>query len=79
MNGTAPPLESDADLIRTPDAFAEMIAGRSPASVVHRDERVMAFLDVQPITEGQTLVVPLRTVRFLDEPSEAETAQRSIV
>ncbi len=73
MSNTAvPTLESDADLAAAPDVFAEIIAGRLPASVVYRDELVMAFMDIQPITEGHTLVVPLRAARFLDELSDME-------
>lgn len=44
----------------TPCVFCEIIAGRSPASVVHRDEDMVAFLDIQPVNEGHTLVVPRR-------------------
>jgi len=38
--------------------FCEIVAGRSPASVVHGDDDVVAFLDVMPINAGHTLVVP---------------------
>jgi histidine triad (HIT) family protein len=39
--------------------FCEIIAGRAPASVVHRDEQCVAFMDVQPINPGHLLVVPI--------------------
>ena len=39
--------------------FCEIIASRTPASVVHRDEQCMAFMDISPITPGHLLVVPL--------------------
>jgi diadenosine tetraphosphate (Ap4A) HIT family hydrolase len=39
--------------------FCEIIAGRTPASIVHRDEQCMAFMDISPITPGHLLVVPL--------------------
>ncbi len=38
--------------------FCEIVAGRSPASVVYRDDDVVAFMDIQPVNEGHTLVVP---------------------
>ena len=81
MNKTTnlPPLESDADLIATPDVFAKIIAGRSPASIVYRDESVIAFMDIQPMNQGHTLVVPLRPARFLDELSDVEAARIFVV
>ena len=30
----------------------------SPASIVYEDERVTAFLDIRPLNEGHTLVIP---------------------
>jgi histidine triad (HIT) family protein len=47
---------------RKPEAscvFCDIIAGRAAASVVHRDERCMAFMDIRPVTPGHLLVVPL--------------------
>ena len=38
--------------------FCEIIAGTSPASWVYEDDTVVAFMDVQPITQGHMLVVP---------------------
>jgi histidine triad (HIT) family protein len=29
-----------------------------PASIVYEDEKVMAFLDIKPLNEGHTLVIP---------------------
>ena len=38
--------------------FCRIVAGESPASVVHEDELVVAFLDILPVANGHTLVVP---------------------
>jgi histidine triad (HIT) family protein len=38
--------------------FCEIIRGESPASFTHEDDTVIAFMDVQPITQGHMLVVP---------------------
>ena len=32
--------------------FCDILAGRGEASVVHEDEHVVAFMDIQPVTEG---------------------------
>jgi histidine triad (HIT) family protein len=38
--------------------FCEIIAGVTPASVVYRDDLVIAFMDIRPLVEGHLLVVP---------------------
>jgi histidine triad (HIT) family protein len=47
--------------------FCEIIAGRAPASFVYRDEQCAAFMDVQPVTAGHLLVVPVRHAESLAE------------
>ncbi|MGN6742459.1 MAG: HIT family protein [Amnibacterium sp.] len=44
----------------TPDecVFCAIAAGRAQASVVHEDETALAFLDLNPVTQGHLLVVP---------------------
>ena len=60
--------------------FCLIIAGQVPAAVIHRDERVIAFLDTRPIRPGHTLVVPLHHEAsvFSLEPT-AYTAVFSVV
>lgn len=44
---------------RTPRcAFCAIVAGRLPATVVHRDARTVAFLDLRQANPGHVLVVP---------------------
>ena len=38
--------------------FCKIVAGQIPAARVYEDEVVLAFLDVGPISDGHTLVVP---------------------
>ncbi len=45
--------------------FCEIVAGRSPASVVHEDADAIAFLDLYPIQEGHVLVIPKEHIRDL--------------
>ena len=42
-----------------PCVFCSIIAGESPASIVFRDAKTMAFMDIQPVTEGHTLLIPM--------------------
>ena len=41
-----------------PCVFCQIVAGESPASVVYQDEQVTAFLDISPVNQGHTLLVP---------------------
>lgn len=38
--------------------FCAIVAGESPAEVVHETDDTIAFLDIAPWTRGHTLVVP---------------------
>ncbi len=51
--------------------FCGIVAGTTPAHVVHRDDEVVAFLDIAPLFEGHTLVVPTRHLPTLaDLPAQ---------
>ena len=45
--------------------FCDIVAGRGPASLVHSDETVIAFLDLRPVTTGHLLVIPRAHAAFL--------------
>jgi len=45
--------------------FCDIVAGRGPASVVHADETVLAFLDIRPLTTGHLLVIPRAHAPYL--------------
>ena len=47
--------------------FCDIVAGCAPASVVHRDERCMAFMDIRPIAPGHLLVIPNDHAAFLGD------------
>jgi histidine triad (HIT) family protein len=47
--------------------FCKIIAGALPAGVVYRDETVMAFMSLQQLTEGHTLVIPIRHFKNIYE------------
>jgi histidine triad (HIT) family protein len=38
--------------------FCRIIQGSAPASVVHADERAVAFMDIRPVNPGHVLVIP---------------------
>ena len=38
--------------------FRKIIAGEIPCHRVYEDEKVLAFLDINPLSRGHTLVIP---------------------
>lgn len=59
--------------------FCEIIAGKSPATVVHEWTDAVAIVPLRPCTEGHTLVIPRRHVRdaTVDPDVTAATARRA--
>lgn len=55
--------------------FCDIAAGAAPASLIYRDDRVVAFCDTEPFTTGHSLVVPLRHGATLADTT-AEDAMR---
>jgi histidine triad (HIT) family protein len=47
--------------------FCKIAAGEAPATIVHEDERTLAFMDINPATRGHMLVIPRRHARDLLE------------
>lgn len=45
-----------------PTVFSRIIAGELPGTFVWRDERCVAFLSINPLAHGHTLVVPIDEV-----------------
>jgi histidine triad (HIT) family protein len=50
--------------------FCEVLRGDSPASFVHQDDTVVAFMDIQPIARGHMLVVPREHVVLMSDLNE---------
>lgn len=52
-----------------PTVFTRIIAGEIPGTFVYRDERCVAFLSINPLANGHTLVVPVEEVdHWIDLP-----------
>lgn len=45
--------------------FSRIIAGEIPSYKIHEDERYYAFLDINPLAEGHTLVIPKTETDYL--------------
>jgi histidine triad (HIT) family protein len=51
-------------------AFCSIVKGDAPASIVCSDDKVLAFMDNQPINSGHVLVIPKVHVSQLSELDE---------
>ncbi len=54
--------------------FCAIVAGEAPARPVYEDDQTLAFLDINPITEGHTLVIPKRHAADLHEITSDDLA-----
>ncbi|MBY0263703.1 MAG: HIT family protein [Phycisphaerales bacterium] len=54
--------------------FSKIIRGEIPCHKVYEDERVLAFLDVNPLSPGHTLVIPKEAKAHLHELSDEAAA-----
>jgi len=54
--------------------FGKIIEGKIPCHKVYEDERVLAFLDINPLTRGHTLVLPKEPAETLDKLSDESAA-----
>jgi histidine triad (HIT) family protein len=50
--------------------FCQILRGDAPASFVHQDDTVVAFMDIQPITRGHMLVVPREHAVLMSDLNE---------
>lgn len=59
--------------------FCAIVAGRAPARILHETDDTLAFLDINPITEGHALVIPKRHATDLHdiEPDDLAATARS--
>ena len=61
-----------------PTIFSKIIAGEIPSYKVAEDERFYAFLDINPLVKGHTLVVPKREVDYIFDLSDEELAAMQV-
>jgi len=54
--------------------FGKIVRGEIPCNKVYEDEKVLAFLDINPLSEGHTLVVPKEPAQTLDGLSDESAA-----
>jgi len=48
-----------------PSIFTRIVQGEIPSYKVYEDEHTLAFLDINPLAKGHTLVIPKKEVDYL--------------
>ncbi len=48
-----------------PSIFSRIVSGELPCYKVAEDEKHLAFLDIQPLAKGHTLVIPKKEVDYI--------------
>ena len=58
--------------------FSRIIAGEIPCYKIAEDDRFFAFLDINPVNWGHTLVVPKRETDYIFDIDDEELAAMAI-
>lgn len=58
--------------------FSRIIAGEIPCYKVAESDKFFAFLDINPLVKGHTLVVPKKEVDYIFELDDAELGEMMI-
>src|ERR1700740_455802 len=54
--------------------FGKIIRGEIPCHKIYEDDKVLAFLDINPLSDGHALVVPKEPAETLDRLSDESAA-----
>jgi histidine triad (HIT) family protein len=65
-------LQHEASMTDT--VFGKIIRGQIPCHKVYEDDKVLAFLDINPLSAGHTLVVPKEPAESMDRLSDEAAA-----
>ena len=58
--------------------FSKIVAGEIPSYKVAENERFYAFLDINPLAKGHTLVIPKREVDYFFDLDDEEIAAMQV-
>lgn len=58
--------------------FSKIVAGEIPSYKVAEDDRFFAFLDINPLVKGHTLVIPKREIDYLFDLEDEELASMNL-
>jgi histidine triad (HIT) family protein len=55
-------------------AFCRIVAGEASATIVHRDDHLVAFRDINPVAPTHILIIPTRHISSLNESDVQDQA-----
>lgn len=58
--------------------FSKIAAGEIPSYKIAEDDNYFAFLDINPVAKGHTLVIPKREVDYIFDLSDKELADMNV-
>lgn len=58
--------------------FSKIAAGEIPSYKVAENEKFYAFLDINPLVKGHTLVIPKKEVDYIFDLDDAELAEMQV-
>ena len=58
--------------------FSKIIKGDIPSYKVAEDENFYAFLDINPVAKGHTLVVPKKEIDYIFDQTDADLAAHTL-
>ena len=62
-----------------PCVFCQIAKGESAASVVYKDDQLMAFMDHAPINPGHVLIIPIKHAEHLLEMPEKTVGEMMVL
>jgi histidine triad (HIT) family protein len=71
-NGALEQLQREAPMADT--VFGKIVRGQIPCHKVYEDDQVLAFLDINPLSAGHTLVIPKESAETMDRLSDEAAA-----
>ena len=60
------------------DIFSKIAAGEIPSYKCAESDKFYAFLDINPVAKGHTLVIPRREVDYIYDMDDAELAEYQV-
>jgi len=55
--------------------FCKIVAGKIPSLTIYENDHVLSFLDIGPLADGHTLVIPKKHYTYLHEMPSVELAE----
>lgn len=59
--------------------FTKIVAGEIPSYKIYENEKFYAFLDINPLAKGHTLVIPKREVDYLFDIDDAMLSEMIVL